>query len=385
VSRLLTFLVCALAMAVFGLVLALPGAAFGVESVRLQLGLDVDTHARLLVILFGGFLIGTLVSGPLADHVGLRPILSGATLLIAVGLCVFAAATRIEPALGAALLLGIGGASINTCANTLISGNYPERRGAMLTWLAVACAAGGLTLPSIALTGGRGWTAMLVTAALVALVVSVAVLRVDAPAVAGGFSWRGLGEVVGARGFGWYLAALVCQGGNEAALAGWLTPHVTGRGVSSAVALIALTCHWGGILAGRLGMAVVVDHLGTRRTIVAGALVASLGTLLLIAARSPFALIAAATIAGVGISGVFSVVMADAGDRYSSPYVRAGTMFAALLAAGQIGGMAVPWLVGRLADRVDLDAGLLLVSATTLAVGAITLRNARAIVRSAGL
>jgi fucose permease len=97
--------------------------------------------------------------------------------------------------------------------------------------------------------------------------------------------------------------------------------------------------------------------------------VASLGTVLLIAARGPLGLLGAATIAGFGISGVFSVVMADAGARYRG---RAGTMFAALLAAGQIGGMLIPWLVGRIGEAASLDAGLALVVVTTLAVAAIT-------------
>lgn len=368
--RIQVFCVCALAMAVFGLVLALPGAAFGVESVRLHLGLGVDGQARLLATLFAGFLAGTLVSGPLADHAGLRPVLAGAALTVAAGLAAFALASGGVQASAAALLLGIGGASINTSANTLISSLYPERRSAMLTWLAVACAAGGMALPLTVLVDANGWRATLTVAAIVAAGTGLVMARMRAPHVSQAFSWRGLMGVVGAPGFAWYLAALVCQGGNEAALAGWITPHLTARGLAGATALGALTLHWSGIIAGRLCMALIVERIGTRATVTMAAIIASLGTMLLIGARVPGLLLMAAAISGLGISGVFSVVMADAGARYRG---RAGTMFAALLASGQAGGMLIPWLVGQTAERAGLGAGLGIVAGTTLAVAVFVL------------
>lgn len=354
-------------MAIFGLVLALPGAAFGLASVRAQLALDVEGQARLLAVLFSGFLLGTVIAGPLADHIGLRPVLAGATLAVAVGLAGLIAATGVGPALLAVLLLGIGGAGINTSATTLVSGLYPERRSAMLTWLALACALGGMTLPLLVLAGGE-WTLVLTGAAAVATIVAALLTRVSEVRAMHAFSWRGLRDVVAAPAFGWYLAMLVCQGGNEAALAGWLTPHLTSRGMSGAWALTALTCHWLGIIVGRFCMAVVVERVGTHLTIAGGAIVASLGTGWLIVAQQPSTLLAAAAVAGVGISGVFSVVMADAGARYRA---RAGTMFAALIGAGQIGGMLIPWSVGRIAERTDVGTGLLLIVATTLAVSVI--------------
>jgi fucose permease len=267
-ARSRTLVTCALAMAVFGLVLALPGAAFGLESVRTQLGLGLEGQARLLAVLFAGFLLGTTVSGPLADHVGLRPVLAGALLMVAVGLLWFAGSASAGHVLAAVLVLGAGGASINTTANTLVSALYPDRRSAMLTWLGLACAMGGMALPLLVLTGGGQWTIVLLGAALLSTVMSGAIVRVEEARAIHAFSWSGLRDVVGAPTFGWYLAALVCQGGNEAALAGWLTPHLTARGLPGSWALTALTCHWIGIVLGRLCMAVIVERLGTRMTIV---------------------------------------------------------------------------------------------------------------------
>lgn len=355
-------------MAVFGFVLALPGAAFGLESVRVQLGLGVEGQARLLLILFVGFLTGTSVSGPLADHVGLKPVLAAATLTLTVGLTAFAFANNQATALIALFALGVGGASVNTSANTLVSAAYPDRRSAMLTWLALACGLGGLTLPLLVATTVHQWTTVLTGAAIASALASVGVARVEAGRVVHPFSWSGVRDVMRAPGFIWYLSALVCQGGNEAAIAGWLTPHVTARGLSSRVALTALTCHWVGIIVGRVGMAMMVERLGTRTAIVAGAVIASLGTLSLILTRDPLGLTVAATVAGLGIAGVFSVTMAEAGSRYPG---RPGTLFAALLAAGQIGGIVIPWTVGQIAEHVSVDAGLGLIVATTLMVAVI--------------
>jgi fucose permease len=363
--RVFALAICAVAMAVFGLVLALPGVAFGLDSVRAHLGLGVEGQARLVLVLFVGFLSGTVLSGPLADHAGLGPVLGGGTITLAIGLIGFAWAPTQGTALVAVFALGVGGASVNTSANALVSAVYPERRRAMLTWLAFACGLGGLTLPLVVATAADQWTTVLVSAAIASALVSAAVVRLEAPRVVHPFSWSGLRDVMSAPGFVWYLMALVCQGGNEAALAGWLTPQVTARGLSSTVALTALTCHWIGIIVGRIGMATMVERFGTQTTIVTGAVVASLGTLSLVFAREALGLTIAATVAGLGIAGVFSVTMAEAGNRYPG---RAGTMFAALLAAGQVGGIVIPWSVGRIAERVTLDTGLGLIVVTTLAV-----------------
>ena len=52
-------------------------------------------------------------------------------------------------------------------------------------------------------------------------------------------------------------------------------------------------------------------------------------------------------LAGFFVSGIFSLVLAEAGERFPSV---AGTAFGGVVAAGGLGGAVVPWIVGAVAD-----------------------------------
>ena len=64
-----------------------------------------------------------------------------------------------------------------------------------------------------------------------------------------------------------------------------------------------------------------------------------------------------------------------AGDRYSR---FAGTLFGLLFSIALIGGMIVPWAIGRLSQQFGLRVGMLLPVAGALAICAIVTRIARA-------
>lgn len=364
-------------MAVFGLALALPGAAFGVDEVRVRLALDVAVQARLIATLFFGFFASTLVAGPLSDHVGRRQVLVLSCTLLAAGLGLFGVAEGPDAALAAMLLLGLGASGVNTVANTIAADLFPARRGAMLTWLALSSGVGGASLPFLALAGGRvSWTAVLWGAAAVAAVAGGAAAAMTFPPHTGGrepLTPARVRQVLAAPGFVWFVLALACQGGNEASLAGWLTAYLGSRGLSSSAALATLGLHWVAIIASRVVAGLVIERVGVRAVIVSGAATASAGTLLLVTSSTPPALVASAVVAGLGISSVFSAVLAAAGDRYPR---QMGTMYGVLLAGAQLGGMTLPWGVGQIAGARGLDAGLTLVVVTTAAVGVLMWRPA---------
>ncbi|MGE0041731.1 MAG: sugar MFS transporter [Vicinamibacterales bacterium] len=369
------FAACAAAMAVFGLALALPGTAFGVDEVRVRLGLDLATQARLISVLFLGFFASTLVAGPLADVAGRRLAFVLSCTLLAAGLAGFAVARGAPTALAAVLLLGLGASGVNTVANTIAAELYPARRGAMLSWLALASGVGGALLPFLAMAGASvSWTFVLAAAAIVAAVSGLGAAGLAFPAPPGTrapLTWPDVRGVVGAPGFAWFLLALACQGGNEASLAGWMTAYLSSRGFGSRAALGTLGLHWTAIVASRAAAGLLVERVGKRAVITAGAAAASGGTLLLVCAPTPATLVAGAVVAGLGISSVFSTVLAAAGDRYTH---RTGTMYGVLLAGAQLGGMALPSAVGAIAEARGLAAGLGLLVVTTAVVGAVMWR-----------
>jgi fucose permease len=114
-------------------------------------------------ILFGaylGFVIATLLAGPLSDLLGNRLILLAAALFIALGVAGMSSATTYALLFGAMLVIGLGMGAIEVGGNGLIVGLHPQAQGRFLNLLATFHGVGSLLAPLYAawlLTGDGSW------------------------------------------------------------------------------------------------------------------------------------------------------------------------------------------------------------------------------------
>jgi hypothetical protein len=132
---------------IFGIVLALPGTLFGLPGWTGTLGFDVSAQANLLVVFFACQCVWTGVAGRAVDRFGCERVLAAGSAIISAGFVLLAAADSIRSASLAAALLASGGAAIIASSNTMVSSAYGERRGAMLSRMAVFGAVGALMTP----------------------------------------------------------------------------------------------------------------------------------------------------------------------------------------------------------------------------------------------
>jgi fucose permease len=354
------FAAAAMAMFVFGMLVALLGALFGLPAMRARLGIGLARQGDLFSILFTGLLASAAMVGPLIDRFGSKPVMVSATGMVTAALAGFALARGFWPAAAAALLLGLGGGWLNTAANALVSDLYPGDRGRMLNLLGTFFGIGALSVPLLvaAAFGVLSIGAILGACAAAAGAATVFCLSLPFPPAHEGASFSLSGVVGAARSPGVMLLAvfLLFETGNEAALSGWTSTYVGVMGWSPRVATLVLSGYWVVAILGRAASARLQARTGKPRLVVGCSLLVVAGCVTLLAAASWLpGLVAGAWIASLGLSAIFPTVLAMAGDRY---HRFAGTVFGLLFTVGNIGSVVFPWAMGHISQSAGIRAGM---------------------------
>ena len=130
--------------------------AMGFVAPALTAALEIPRSVLGSVISSGlvGMMVGALVSGPLADRIGRKPVLVGSALIFGVGSLLTATAQSVEALMAFRVLtgLGMGGAMPNAIA--LTSEYMPRRRRAgavttMICGFSLGAAVGGFVAAAI--------------------------------------------------------------------------------------------------------------------------------------------------------------------------------------------------------------------------------------------
>ena len=258
---------------------------------------------------------------------------------------------------------------MNTASNALSSDFFPGERARRLNRLAILAGIGGLTMPvAISLSSaGVSWRTIVVAggvlSALLAFVCAwVPSVTLPAP------PRQSLGDVIRrfARrpGFAWLGLALLLGGGNEAALAGWISTYVQAAGFSASAATWVLASHWLGLIAARTLLSTRVERQKTaaiERSAIAGAVCVAL----FVVFRAQGWLAVSPFVIGFAIALIVPTTLALAGDRYPG---NTGALFGLLLTLVQVGGIALPATIGFVSDRAGLRPGLSIVIVSCLGV-----------------
>jgi MFS family permease len=355
------FLAAALAMFVFGMIIAMLGTLFGLPEMRERLAVNLAQQGELFSALFIGLLVSTAVVGPTIDRFGSKVVFVSASAMVTAALLAFALATGFGAAAAAALLLGVGGGWLNTATNVLVSDVYPDDRGRMLNWLGTFFGFGALFVPVVVAVGFgvlsiAGTMALCAGVAGLSLVVS-AVLPFPPAHEGAAFSFGGMLGVAKEPGV-WLLALLLLfQSGNEASLSGWTSTYVGAMGWSPRVATLVLLGYWLMAILGRALSARAQARVGKERLVLLCATASLAGCLVLLAAAGWLpGLTAGAWFTALGFSAIFPTVLAIAGDRY---HRFAGTVFGFLFTVGNVGSITFPWALGHISHAFGIRLGML--------------------------
>jgi fucose permease len=322
-------------------------------------GLTQEQLGRLGAIMFAGLVVGILTAGPLADRLGAKPFVQLGNALVGASL-VAAAFAPSYALLGAAMFfLGLGAGVLDMVLSPIVGALNPERRAAAMNWLhSFYCVGAVVTIlaGTLVLRAGFGWrTACLVLAPLPGLLmVAFAPLRFPALSAEGG---RLRLRTLVRHGWFWGAMAAICLGGaTEAGLAQWLPAYAeTALGYPAWVGGGALLLFSLGMAAGRMAVGATEKRLDPYRVMAWGC---GLSVILFLAGsflRVPALALAACIVAGVTGSCLWPTMLAVTADRYPEG---GASMYGALGACGNVGGICMPWIVGAVADWRNLHWGI---------------------------
>ncbi len=322
-------------------------------------GLTQEQLGRLGAVSFGGLVVGILVAGPLADRWGGKPFAQLGNALIAVSLVAAAFAPTYGALMLALFFLGCGAGVLDMVLSPVVAALNPERRTAAMNWLhSFYCVGAAITIlaGSLALYWGYGWrAACLVLAPLPGgLLLAFAPLTFPALSAAGGR--LRLRTLLRRSWFVIALAGIFLGGATELGMAQWL-PAYAEQNLGypmwvggAALLLFSLTMALGRMVVGMAGTRwdpFKVMAWGCGTSVV----------LFLAGSFLPVPAYALAACIAVGFTGscLWPTMMAVTANRYPDG---GATMYGALGALGNAGGICMPWIVGWVADGHDLHWGL---------------------------
>ena len=314
-------------------------------------------------ILFGaylGFVIATLLAGPLSDLLGNRLILLAAALFIALGTVGMSNAATYALLFSAMLVIGLGMGAIEVGGNGLIVGLHPQAQGRFLNLLATFHGVGSLLAPLYAawlLAGNGSWRQVFLYSLPLALLLAILFLLTKGPSTTQQerhtFDWAALRRSGFSPTMRFFYLAIALYVATELGIANWIVEYlIKSKGLAQTTASYYLSGFFGCIMVGRLVGSVVVERIGYLRSV----WLATVGTLLclLVALVAPPALAFFLPLSGLFCSIIFPTLTAAVARLHPQ---NTGTILGLLFTAGGIGGALGPAIMGVASDALGIQWG----------------------------
>ena len=324
-----------------------------VSLLQERYGFAYGMTGTLLSLMSIGNLLAGFLTGVLPGVLGLKP----SVLLLTVGYTLgygIMGFTGAEVLLAAAFfLVGIAkGSVINTCT-ILVSDNSADRtRGMNLMHSCYAC--GALLCPFFIAAAGR------VSGSFAVLVLAVLGLLLWLVYMGTPFAGKGAGKkevtdwsFLKSTRF-WLLTGLLfCQNAAEQSVTGWMVTYFKGSGIiAGTLAAYTVTVMWGATLVARLLIAFVFPFKSPRKAMVGMSVLCTIFYVLLVMAHTQGMAIVLLFAFAFSMAGLNPTAVASAGRMTSV------TSMGIMLPAASSGAILMPWIIGIVAEKAGLAAGM---------------------------
>ncbi|MEZ5278478.1 MAG: MFS transporter [Opitutaceae bacterium] len=323
-------------------------------------GLSGEELGRLGAMAFAGLVLGILITGPLADRYGAKLFAQLGNLLTILSLLLAAWAPTYLLLSLSLFLLGSAAGMLDMILSPIVAALNPERRTVAMNWLhSFYCIGAVVTILAGMLVrqAGGGWTTACLALIPLPLFLSLAFAPLRFPSLqAEGAVRTRLRTLLKGRWFVLALVAIFLGGATELGMAQWLPAYAeTALGFPIWMAGGSLLAFSLAMAAGRIFVGILGHRVGPFQIVFWAC--ASSTVLFAGASFLPSPVGALACCIGVGFTGsaLWPTILAMTADRYPNG---GATMYSALAAFGNAGGIFMPWVVGWVADRSDLHWGL---------------------------
>lgn len=342
-------------------------ASFGPLLPELSLlnQVELSRMGQIFTFYFLGSLISQILSGPLSDRFGEKPLLLAATLLLMGSVAALPFSHTFPLSLLLFSLTGLGGGAIVLATNVLIARVYADRSVSALNLLNLFFGVGAFLSPAlvglIAGQTGHGRQILWLVSALLALQVGLFLWlrippadRVSQTAVPTGLRFLLRSRLI------WLLAfLLMLYVGVENGFGGWITVYMQRTAnLPYEQAALSASAFWLALTAGRL----VTVGLGMRLSAVrilalslGGALAGSL--LMVLGIGNLTISTAGILLTGFSFASIFPSTVSLSSASFPE---QAGRAMSVINGMASIGAMALPWLQGVLLNTVSPAASTLL-------------------------
>lgn len=302
------------------------------------------------------------VSGLLVARWGFRFAIKAGLLVMAISVALLLTGSRL---LGMSCIAGYGaglGLAV-PAANLLVAEVNPGRRSSALNLLNFSWSAGAVACPflvgaavksnhvQLLLELVAGFSLVVATgiAAMPSSIVEPAAARV-AGGSSGGADWRNRSLPILAALFFVYV-------GTENGFGGWVASYANSLGsMSAAISVMTPSFFYSALMLGRWVAPLLLRNIEETRLVQAGLLTACSGMAGLVASHSLLAVVASASLAGLGLSCVYPITISLLSREFGPSASRVGSV---MFTMANLGGGCLPWLVGISSTEFGtLKAGL---------------------------
>ncbi|MGC1371093.1 MAG: MFS transporter, partial [Candidatus Sulfotelmatobacter sp.] len=323
-----------------------------------------------------GLILASLAVGPLLDNEGKKVGLVLGLALIAIALFGLPRARGFRSVLVVLFLLGLGGGTVVTAANSLVSDVGQTHRGIALNLANLFFGLGGLATPFISANiFSNNWVRLCRTVGLLVLVtLAIQVFtRMPGPTGAGSFVLADAAPVLAKPLLLLIGLFLFLYIGCEVGVWNWLPRHLMAQGISESQALNILSLGFAlGLLIGRIGVSPILVRVPAITVTLAASIAMAVTTFFMLRTKRPAVALVLVFLAGLSMAPVFPTTIAIVGDAFPR---MTSTAIGFVITLGWTGLAVSSRVIGAIAggDPLRLKKALLVIPGSSLLMVALDL------------
>ncbi len=356
-----------LAFLIYGMIAAMLGTILPDLSDRFRL-----TPSQNGTIAFAqalGLIVASLAVGPVLDNEGKKIGLTLGLALISIALLALPRSLGFSTIVFLLFLLGLGGGTVVTAANALVSDVSATHRAAALNMTNLFFGVGAFATPFVSANlFRRNWVRLCYFVASLTIVALVwdALIKMPAPTGAGRFVLADAAPVLGRPLLFLIALFLFLYITCEVGIWNWLPRHLIAQGIPESTALNILSLGFAlGLLIGRAAILPILIHAPAITVTLVGSVAMALTTFLMLRTNRPVVAAALVFLAGLSMAPVFPSTLAIVGDAF--PRMTA-TAIGFVITCGWTGLAVSSRIIGAIAggDPTRLKKALLVIPASAL-------------------
>jgi fucose permease len=356
-----------IAIFIYGMIAAMLGTILPDLSIRFKLSPSQNGTIAFAQAL--GLIIASVSVGPLLDDEGKKVGIVLGLALIAIALSMLPRAAGYRSILILLFLLGIGGGTLVTGANSLASDAGEMHRAGALNLANLFFGLGALATPFIAANlFKQNWIRLCYTITSLTVVTLIVEMFTKMPGPAGGGQFV-LVDVAPVLGrpllfmIGLFLFLYITC---EVGVWNWLPRHLIAQGIPESRALNILSLGFAlGMLIGRVAILPVLAHVPAITVTLIGSICMAVTTFLMLRARTAGAAWILVFLAGLSMAPVFPTTLAIVGDAFPR---MTSTAIGFVITCGWTGLAVSSRIIGAIAggDPRRLKTALLVIPGSSL-------------------